>query len=252
MAERILARGFSLRVWSRRAEAVAPFHAAGAAVAGDLALIAKDADILAICVTNDAATIEVATSALPNMRPGSTILVHSTVHPQTCRNLAADAAVRGVALLDAPVSGGAVAARAGTLTVMVGGDASALLACRPVLESFAGTILRLGNVGAGQTAKLVNNALLAANLALAHEAIGLASSLGIERDAMNNVVQASSGRSFAHSLYASLPEIAEFSAGAALLDKDTGILDDVATRAGLSAKRLTEFARQFLTTFQLR
>jgi 3-hydroxyisobutyrate dehydrogenase-like beta-hydroxyacid dehydrogenase len=250
MAERILAAGFGLRVWSRRAEALAPLRAAGAAVAGELALVAEDVDILAICVTGDAATIEVARTALPNMRPGSMLLVHSTAHPQTCRNLAAEAAAGGVTLLDAPVSGGAAAARAGTLTVMVGGDASALLACRPVLESFAGTILRLGDVGAGQTAKLVNNALMAANLALAHEAISLAASLGIERDAMNRVVQASSGRSFAHSLYAGLTDLQEFAAGAALLEKDTNILDDVAARAGRSAQNLTETARRFLAIFQ--
>jgi len=249
MAERILASGFGLRVWSRRAEALAPLRAAGAAVAADLALVAEDVDIVGLCVTNDAATIEVASSVLPNMPPGSTLLVHSTVHPQTCRDLAAVAAVGGVTLLDAPVSGGAAAARAGTLTVMVGGDAAALLACRPVLESFASTILRLGDVGAGQTAKLVNNALMAANLALAHEAISLASSLGIERDAMNRIVQASSGRSFAHSLYASLPDLQAFAGGAALLDKDTNILGDVAARAGCSARGLTETARRFLALF---
>ncbi|NIU05148.1 MAG: NAD(P)-dependent oxidoreductase, partial [Gammaproteobacteria bacterium] len=88
--------------------------------------VVDDADVEAV-VLND--------NLLAGMAPGGIIAVHSTVHPDTCRRLANEAESRGVKLLDAPVSGGADAARAGTLAVMVGGDPTAFEAARGVFES---------------------------------------------------------------------------------------------------------------------
>jgi 3-hydroxyisobutyrate dehydrogenase-like beta-hydroxyacid dehydrogenase len=161
------------------------------------------------------------------MRPGSLVVIHSTILPETCIALAAKFAERGIGLIDAPVSGGGPGAAAGTLTVMLGGEADAVAAARPVLESFAGLILHLGPVGAGQNAKLVNNTLMAANMALADAALAAAAELAIDRAAFIDLIKASSGRSFAFEIRARMEDARMFTHGAKLLAKDVGLLGAV-------------------------
>lgn len=129
-------------------------------------------------------------------------------------------------LLDAPVSGGGTGAAQGTLTVMVGGSDSALSLVRPILESYAGLIVHLGEVGCGQNAKLVNNTLMAAHVALAHYSLQVADCLGVDRTALADLVRVSSGRSFGFDVYARQPNPAAFQHGAKLLLKDVLLLDD--------------------------
>src|SRR6202034_1794611 len=107
------------------------------------------------------------------------------------------AAERDVALIDAPVSGGAPAAAAGTLTVMIGGDAAVVAEARPVFQTFAGVLAHLGGVGAGQLAKLVNNSLMAANMALADAAIEAGAALRLDYAAFAELVKVNSGRRYA-------------------------------------------------------
>ena len=134
---------------------------------------------------------------LAGCRPGTVIAIHSTVHPHTCQELADAAAKREAVVLDAPVSGGREVALAGKLVVAVGGDEETFERSRPVLASFGNPVIHLGGLGAGQFAKLVNNALLAANLALANDALALAQSLGLHTEAMVEVLRHGSGRSYA-------------------------------------------------------
>ena len=95
-------------------------------------------------------------------------------------------------LIDAPVSGGAPAAEAGALTVMVGGSAEAFESAKPILSTFGRLIVHLGDIGAGQNAKLINNSLMAANLSVAHYALVAGAELGIARDALAQLLLASS------------------------------------------------------------
>jgi len=160
------------------------------------------------------------------MKRGGRIAIHSTVHPDTCKKLAQRAAENGIDVIDAPVSGGGSGAAAGTLTVMVGGDATVVAAARPIFETFAGTIVHLGGVGAGQMAKLVNNALMAAHVSIAHYALEAGDALGIDRSAMIDLVKVSSGRSFGFEVRARMPNPAAFKHGAALLAKDVRLLGE--------------------------
>ncbi len=224
MAERIVAAGHSLTVWARRAEALEPFIATGAKAAASVAQLGAQCDLVGICVVDDAGVAAVCRQLIPAMRPGSLIAIHSTILPESAVALAAQCAERDIALIDAPVSGGAPAAAAGALTVMCGGTQAAFDAAKPVFESFGKLIVRLGDVGAGQRAKLVNNALMAANMGLAHAALGAAAALGIEREALVELIKQSSGRSFGFEVYARLPAPAAFAHGAALLVKDVNLL----------------------------
>ncbi|RKN07662.1 NAD(P)-dependent oxidoreductase [Streptomyces radicis] len=184
MAEALRGDGWRLAVHDRdreRARAGAEF---GAEVVDSPAGLA-DCGVVALAVPDDAAVGAVLDELLPRLAEGALVLVHSTVLPETARALAARAAERGVALLDAPVSGGAERAARGDLAVMVGGEAAAVERARPVLDTVGGEVRHLGPSGAGSAAKLANQLMMFAALAGAHEAIDLAAAHGIaERDVL--------------------------------------------------------------------
>ena len=227
MAERMRAAGYPLTVWARRAEATAPFIASGANAAASLAELGAVADHIGVCVIDDAGVAQVCDALIPAMRPGSLLAIHATILPASCEALAERCLVAGIAFLDAPVSGGGPAAATGTLTVMCGGTAEAYEQARPVLESFAATLVHLGPAGSGQRAKIVNNALMAANMGLAHAALGAGAALGIDRTALAELIKAGSGRSFGFEVYSRLPGPQAFAHGAPLLAKDVALLASV-------------------------
>ena len=227
MAQRIIDAGFPTFLWARRAETLAPYANTAAKTAASLAELGAACEHVGICVVDDAGVTATCEALLPAMRKGSLVVIHSTILPQTCIALAEKFTARGVDLIDAPVSGGGQGATDGTLTVMVGGDAKAVAAARPVFESFAGLILHLGPVGAGQNAKLVNNTLMAANMALADAALNAGAALAIDRAALIELIKVSSGRSFAFDVRARMPDASVFTHGAMLLHKDVGLLGAV-------------------------
>jgi 3-hydroxyisobutyrate dehydrogenase-like beta-hydroxyacid dehydrogenase len=200
LAARIIGAGFPTVLWARRPEALTSFSGPTVEIAGTPAELAAMVDLIGICVWDDKAVWEVVggrDGVLAGCRPGTVIAIHSTVETDTCLELAEAAAEQGVVVLDAPVSGGRDVALTGKLVVAVGGDKEVLERSRPVLASFGDPVIHLGPLGAGQLAKLVNNALLAANLALANDALRLAASRGLQPDAMAQVLRHGSGRSFA-------------------------------------------------------
>jgi 3-hydroxyisobutyrate dehydrogenase-like beta-hydroxyacid dehydrogenase len=153
-------------------------------------------------------------------------VIHSTVDPRLCVSLARQAEAHGVALLDAPVSGGGPAAVAGKLTVMAGGEKAAVDAAMPIFQTFASQIVHLGGVGSGQLAKLINNAMMAAHVAIADHALTAAAQLGVDRSAFIDLVKTSSGRSFGFEVYSRQPLPEAFVHGAKLLAKDVRLLGE--------------------------
>ena len=168
---------------------LAPLADVAASSAGSPAELAAACDLVGLCVFNDDDVREVALAGglLAAMPPGSILAIHSTVHPDTCQEIAA-AAPRGVEVLDAPVSGSGEAALQRRLAVMVGGDAAAFEAARPVFETFGAPVRRMGPLGTGQLCKLVNNILLTANLKLAADAMSFGRGLGIEHAALHEML----------------------------------------------------------------
>lgn len=242
MASRIIDAGFATVLWARRPEALVPFAAPNVAVADDPAALAADADLVEICVWRDEDVrdvIERPDGVLAGVRPGTVIAVHSTVQPSTCRELATAAAGKGATLLDVPFSGSREAALAGELVLGVGGDADALERCRPVFATFAGSLLHLGPVGSAQSAKLVNNALLAANLALADDALSLGEALGMAPGVLAEFLRRGSGRSYALDVALTSRQSAEIRRMAlAPLEKDVQCLLSEAPRAVAQAAPL--------------
>lgn len=227
IARRMIAAGFPTVLWARRIATLRPFLDTDVKMARDIADVGARADHIGLCVSDDAAVLEVCARLLPAMRPGARIVIHSTTLPETCMTVAENARRRGVSVLEAPVSGGAPAAEAGALTVMTAGDPKVLEAARPVLETFSAAIVHLGDYGAAQAAKLVNNTLLAANLAMAHQALLAGAALGLDRLALIQLLQASSGRSFGLDVVARHPSLESFPNAASLADKARLLADAV-------------------------
>ncbi|MFJ1456243.1 NAD(P)-dependent oxidoreductase [Nocardia wallacei] len=238
MARRIAESGHPTTLWARRAASLEPFADTPATTADSPAALAARSDLVCLCVVGDDDVREVLTGAngvLAGIAAGSIVAVHSTVHPETCRELAKVAAAQGVSLIDAPVSGGGMAAEAGTLLVMIGGDAEAVERSRPVFETYANPIVHLGEVGAGQTTKLLNNLLFTANLATAESTLRLAESLGISSDRLGEVITHGTANSFALGRVVSaggnLDRLAAHAGD--LLRKDVGLVADLADAAGV-------------------
>ena len=231
MAQRMIDAGLPVVLWARRRESLEPYADSGAEFADSVAQLGEQVQHVGICVVDDNGVRQICDQLIPAMRPGGRIVIHSTVHPKLCQELAIKAAENELELLDAPVSGGGQGAADGTLTVMVGGNAQVLEAVRPVLDTFAGLIIHLGEVGAGQMAKLVNNNMMAANLAIAHHGLEAAESLGIDRQAFAELVKVSSGRSFGFEVCARLPNPQAFAHGARLLEKDVRLLGETITES---------------------
>lgn len=245
MARRMIEAGLPTVLWARRPDSLQPFADTAAERADSLEALAAEVDYVALCVVSNDDVVEVCGRLMPHMRPGSHVVIHSTIHPDVCISLAAEACRRGLRLVDAPVSGGAPAAEQGTLTVMLGAEEDDVAAVRPVLATFATMITHLGAVGAGQRAKLINNTMLTANIAIAHYGLEAAAHLGLERDAFIDLVRASSGHSRGFDVSARMSEPAAFAHGAAMLQKDVGLLGEALGQQP-AFKVLSEAAQSFL------
>ncbi|MCL2585892.1 MAG: NAD(P)-dependent oxidoreductase [Streptosporangiales bacterium] len=249
IARRIAGAGLPLTLWARRPESLEPF--AGVKTAATPTGLAAESDVIGICVTGDADVEQVVSGPdglLAGVAPGTVIVVHSTVHPDTCRRLAALAADRDAHLIDAPVSGGAPAADAGKLLVMAGGDESVVEKVRPVLSTFGDPVVHLGPLGAGLVTKLLNNTVFTAHLAVASSLYSLGQSFGIAPDRLGEVLGHGSGRSFALDALAhsgGTPERIGQHAGP-LLRKDVALTADVAAAAGVEPGFILDVADHLL------
>ncbi len=246
MARRIVEAGYPTTLWARRPDTLEPFADTAAKVAASPAELAAASDLVCLCVVGDADIEEITGGehgVLAGLKPGSVIAVHSTVHPDTCKELAKKAGAQGVSVVDAPVSGGGPAAAEGRLLVMVGGDGPVVERCRPVFATYADPVVHLGDLGSGQTTKLLNNLLFTANLGTAAAALSLGKALGVTPERLSEVVSRSSGNSFAVNVIGGDESLGRLSGLAgALLQKDVRLLVDLAEQAETSADAVLDAA----------
>jgi 3-hydroxyisobutyrate dehydrogenase len=200
MAARLLATGFTVRGFDVRPEAVARFTAAGGQAAASPAAAAAESELLIVMVATAEQADEVlfgAQGGVPALPRGATVMLSSTVAPDFARRLGARLRSSGHELLDAPVSGGAIGAETGTLTVMASGSAAAFAAADPVLPAMARHVYRLGDEpGAGSTVKMVNQILAGIHIAAAAEAIALGTRAGADPRVLLDVISKSAGASW--------------------------------------------------------
>lgn len=198
MALNLRKAGFPVRVVSRSRPPIGQAVAAGATEAAGYADLAGAMDVVCTCLPMPADVERVyleADGLVAAARPGTVLIDHSTVGPDTCRRIDAAARARGVHFLDAPVSGGPAGAMAGTLGIMVGGERAVFEQVRPVLDAMGKTIVHLGPTGSGAVAKLINNLLVGVHQRALIEMLLVGQGAGVDLDALHQVLMGSSGRS---------------------------------------------------------
>jgi 3-hydroxyisobutyrate dehydrogenase len=257
MARRIIDAGYPVTLCDRRAASLEPFEGTPAKVAASPAELAATSDLVCVCVVSDADVEEVVTGeggVLAGLSRGGVIAVHSTVHPDTCRRLAERAVAQGAALIDAPVSGGSIAAVEGRLLVMAGGEQDAVDLCRPVFATYADPVVHLGPLGSGQLTKLLNNILFTAHLATAASVLALAQALDLDPLRLADVISHGSGSSFALGRIApgggAFDRIA--SHAGPLLEKDVRLVADLAAAAGVPSGTVLAAAEDALVLMNQR
>jgi 3-hydroxyisobutyrate dehydrogenase len=255
MARRIAEDGFPLTLWARRPQSVEPFRDTGATVAATPGSLGASSDVVGICVVSDADVEDVllrSDGVLSGMSAGGAVAIHSTIHPDTCRRVAARAAEHDVAVIDAPVSGGGLAAANRALLVMVGGEPAAVEMCRPMLETYGNPVIHLGPLGSGQMAKLINNFVFTAQISMALDTFSFADRLGIDPSALGAVLAHGSGGSRAATiLSASGLDLTGLRSAASLLHKDVHLMLDVARQRGAAEPTmLLEAALRTLAVLQ--
>lgn len=240
IARRIMNAGWPLTVWGRPAASLAPFEGSAATVAGSAPEVAANCDLLGICVNadDDVRDVLITQGALEAMRPGTIVAIHSTILPGTMTELEAAAIGHGVRLIDTPVTGGPRGAEAGTLTVMVGGDAETLARIRPVLDSFAANIPHMGPLGAGQLMKLLNNNLAFANMIMGMNALELAADLGMDVDVVASVLKVGSGASGGLNVITDETLFTKIRGPVSSMNKEIHHLTEVARQRGLGDPEL--------------
>ena len=234
--------GYSVRVYDVVADLMAGVP--GAEPQPALADVVSGADVVISMLPAGRHVAEVyldEDGVLAHAGAGTLLVDCSTIDPGTARRVADAARERGLAMLDAPVSGGTAGAQAGTLTFIVGGEAEALARAREFLEVMGSNIFHAGSSGAGQTAKVCNNMLLAIHMAGTAEALALGVASGLDPTVLSEIMRQSSGGNWSLNVYNPYPGVMEgvpASRGYAggflvdLMNKDLGLAMETAEGTG--------------------
>jgi len=235
MARHLKRAGLLVAVSNRTAAKAQAFATEnGVAAPATLAGLAALCDVIALCVSADADVLGAVREIAAQAKPGTIVVDHSTVAPQTAKQAHDLMRAAGGDFIDAPVSGGVEGAKNGKLSIMAGGDAASLERVRPVLAAYGARIGHMGPVGAGQSTKAVNQVLVAGIAQGVCEGLALGEALGLSADVLlPTLASGAAGCWFLDKRGATMLRN-EFAGGfkAALLHKDLGIVRQIAESVG--------------------
>lgn len=247
MAVNLKNAGFEVKAFDLSPHAIAAGKDLGIQVADNLNAALENTDVV-ISMLPSSPHVEklyLGEDGLLEKLNSKTLLIDSsTIAPQVAQKVQAQAQSKGFEMIDAPVSGGTAAAKAGTLTFMVGGSNSALSKATPLLEKMGKKIFHAGESGAGQTAKVCNNMLLAIHMIGTAEALQLGKACGIDPKVLSEIMLQSSGKNWSLEVYNPYPGINEnvpssknYEGGFAvdLMTKDLGLAEEAALASHSSA-----------------
>jgi 3-hydroxyisobutyrate dehydrogenase len=244
MSANLVAAGHTVRGFDPVAVTAMTATDKGVAVCESAAVAARDAEVVITMLPHGDAVKRCYAEILPAASQGALFIDSSTISVDDAREVHASAASRGLAQLDAPVSGGVKGAVAGTLAFMVGGDSEALRRAHPILEPMAGKIIHCGAAGTGQAAKVCNNMVLAVQQIAIGEAFVLADKLGLSAQALFDVITGATGNCWAVHTNCPVPGPVptspannDFKPGfaTALMNKDLGLAMDALSSTGSAA-----------------
>ena len=254
MALNLLKAGHAVRGFDVSKAQVDKLAAGGGTPATNVAAAATGADVVITMLPAGKQVDEVYRGdkgVLSVAGSGALLIDSSTIDVQTARTVAAAAEKNGLAMLDAPVSGGVGGATAGTLTFMVGGSADAFARVKPILEAMGKTIVHAGGAGNGQAAKICNNMILGVSMIAVSEAFVLAETLGLDAQKLFDISSKSSGQCWSLTSYCpvpgpvpSAPSNRDYQAGftAAMMLKDLKLSQEAAQASGAATRLGAEAA----------
>ena len=242
MAANLAKAGHDVRAFDLSADALERAKAAGCLPVESAAAAVEGADAVITMLPAGKHVAETYEAAVfPNAKPGAILIDCSTIDVATARKLASDAAAKGIAAVDAPVSGGIAAANGGTLTFMVGGSAEGFGLAQPFLDVMGKAVIHAGASGAGQAVKMCNNLILAGTMIATCEGFALAEKLGLDPQVFYDISSKATGQRWSMTSYCPLPGGGPPSPAdngyqggfaAALMLKDLRLAMDAAKEAG--------------------
>lgn len=244
MAQNLIKAGHRVIGLDVSTAAVGKIKDAGGDAAADVADLARRADIIVTMLPSGKEVREVYLGAggiVGHAKAGAILIDSSTIDVESARVVAAAAQAKGLAMVDAPVSGGVGGAQAGTLTFMVGGSDDAFAKAKPILEAMGKTIVHAGGAGNGQAAKICNNMILGVSMIAVSEAFVLAEKLGLDAQKLFDISSKSSGQCWSMTTYCPVPGPVptspanrDYQAGftAAMMLKDLRLAQEAAKGAG--------------------
>ena len=244
MAQNLLKVGHALAGFDVVAASLGKLNAAGGTAAASVAQACAGAEVVITMLPAIQQVRDVyldPQGVIASVAPGTLLIDSSTIDVDTARVVSAAAEARGLAMLDAPVSGGIAGAHAASLTFMVGGSAAAFGRARPILEQMGKTIVHAGPAGNGQAAKICNNMILGVSMIAVSEAFLLAEKLGLDAQTLFDISSKSSGQCWSLTSYCPVPGPVpaspanrDYQAGftAAMMLKDLKLSQDAAAAAG--------------------
>jgi 3-hydroxyisobutyrate dehydrogenase len=244
MAQNLIKAGHSVTGLDMSKAQIDKLVTAGGTAAGSVKEAASGADFVVTMLPAGAQVCDVylgTDGVIAAVSPGTLLIDSSTIDVETARAVSSAAQERGLAMLDAPVSGGVGGAQGGTLTFMVGGPDAAFERAKPILEKMGKTIVHAGGAGNGQAAKICNNMILGVSMIAVSEAFVLAERLGLDAQKLFDISSKSSGQCWSMTSYCPVPGPVpdspanrDYQAGftAAMMLKDLKLAQDAAKAAG--------------------
>ncbi len=208
MAANLVKAGHAVRAFDLNPDAVAKLVELGASAAGDVPTAVKGADVVVTMLPAGPHVKSVylgEDGVLANTHDDAVLIDCSTIDVDSAREVAAAVAAKGIAFVDAPVSGGVAAAEGGTLTFMVGGPEAAFKGAEPILDAMGKAVIHAGDAGAGQAAKICNNMMLAIHMIGTCEAMNMAKGLGLDPQRFYDIASKASGQSWSLTSYCPVP-----------------------------------------------
>lgn len=261
MAQNLLKAGHQVTVYDLSKDAMAAVKAAGAETAAQATDAVKDADVVISMLPNGAIVKSLYTGKdglIEHVKDGVLIIDSSTIAADDARFVAKACEMKGIDMIDAPVSGGVAAAQAGTLTFICGGEANNYERAKPILEAMGKNIFHAGASGAGQVAKICNNMLLAIHMIGTAEALNMGAQQGLDPSVMSEIMKASSGNNWSLQVYNPYPGVMENTPASNgyqggfmvdLMSKDLGLSQELAAKSK-SATPLGALATQLYQIHQ--
>ena len=230
--------GFSTTVTDLNQEAAQPLVAAGAAWSADVAGVCRGADVVITALPSPAVSrkvVEGPGGVFENMAPGGVWIEMSTTDFEVLQRLQSEATLRGISVLECPVTGGVHLANSGEITVLVGGEEGVYRRVEPLLKAMGGQIIYMGKLGNASVVKVVTNMLAFIHLVAASEAMMVPAKYGVDPDATYRAIRASSGNSFVHETESKLILSGSYNVKFTmdLACKDLGLVNNIAEKIGV-------------------